>query len=268
MSLEDIKLEIIDLLRNSLMPRQLKTEVLERLNDETTTYTFYQTFIPFVRVFSRMEVALKKTGSPTGSVFLAILDKDDNLLVEEEFLPAEIGDGFIGRDITLEEEPTLTYTLRVRTDQAPSATDYYEVYTSTEDEYLVGKLKKDATSLEKDLSFKIEVEDFIYPIYPEAEFKLTELPRVWVDVFTQLFEERFLGGTIAEERIRIVVDLIASHTREMDVLDDWLRRMMFYKRFDVTNLQYIAPVRASPLTSRDSVLFRTLEYMGRRWVTK
>ena len=288
-SLEDIKMDIVKILREDLNAENTSGTIQVDLNKDTlrevaqSIYTFSTVYRETSWNSFPVEIMIKKTGSPSGSVVLDFCSsKDDlpaNTILSSTLPPGSIPTSFSTRSTFWLDLSSLSnkylgsytkYFLKIRQTGSVDPSNYYSVARSSVDTgYLWGTAytSNDGTTwntLASDLNFRCSFPTWIYPDYPHERLDIYRFPRIAVDIVgrPRIFE-RWISAKIAQYELRILLVFYSREADELDALMSYTDRVLFKERTKISSLRILTPSNFTPATVvRPGLLARSALYTG------
>jgi len=224
--------------------------------------TIQQEFYPFSTTISDIEVYVKEVNGSPDKVTMSVLR--DSSVISENIVSLNVGWNTISinkDNIVTKKKHTLQITVSSNT------VDYYVFGTSTNSPFY-WNLIADNNTLNSKLSFKIDIDDFIFKTYPGRELKLREYPVIVCDLTARpRINQPYLDVKVLEEILTVTFTIYSRYPDEIDILAKLLERGMFKKRRGITDIYIISPGPLSPIVRyRENVLSRAISFNIRMFV--
>lgn len=283
-SMNDIKNEVRDLLREYLYPscRDVSTELV--LSDGTTNIQVAQSFRPFCKFASTIVpykvtipvgVYVGKYGTPDSDLIVSIQSSTDgepsgNTIGSYTIDVSDIPSGSIDLvDCSIKTSSMLgsntEYFVVVESSCTPSTIDYYVVGTSTDDVYMIGSLSyyKNGTwnTSDVDMGFYVTPINWIHSDYPRDDIGRYSFPRIAVDVTSRRATQRLITASIIDYYIDLIVVGYSLIPQELDDILSYVDRILFKNRTLLEGIYLLTPGDLSSTeVIRDYLFSRSIRY--------
>jgi hypothetical protein len=236
----------------------------ETVSLDGTVSKLSQTFIPYSTVYREdsktMEVSFKgkRFGSP-GDLKLELYEGSKKL-VEKTLPSSSIGTDFawipFALDLSLIPDKYLSSNSEhslILSSTGLSSTNYYVFKRDSVDtNYLRGTGKYFDTewrSLGADLTFKVQIPQWIFPAYPRVDLERHLYPRVAVDIVGKpRISERWITDKAMEEFYSIGITVYSRFPDELDKIVSDVNHVLFVNRTKIPQIQLISPQSLSQVT--------------------
>jgi len=284
-TVEDIKSELADLLRDNLYPEQT-IGTSEVTLSTTINYEVAQCFIPYSTCYEGRDkkhtlttyLKFKKYDTPDDGITIYLQD-DSNSSPNNTLASYSIPVGSIDTiattvsfDLILDNKYFISkskYWLTIVPNNTPSTVNYFSIYSRTIDtDYLLGSYYKresggtwSAQSL--DLFFQIEVPNWIYKIYPANTLDIMDFPRISIDIVDRpVVDERYIDHRIYKQRVSVATLIYSRYPDELDSLTSYVDKIIRRHRINFSTADIVIPSRITPPSViRDNIFVRSLFYL-------
>lgn len=265
-----LKKDIVNIFRKHLYPRQTITA---DFYDATLDAKYAQQFIPFSTSMNSISVYCNTVGTNLSDLTISIQTDQNNSPSgfkegEVVFSPSEItNDQWDTKRKDIDLVSKNKYWLVFET--SGTSTDYYRIgRDNTRTRYQEGISKRYISSwntIPYDLSFKIDIDHWIYPHYPSDTVSQIDMPRLAVDVYDRSTAERYCDSSIALADIKVIVVGYSQYSDELDKIFSYGERGLFKDRTSLSNVDLITPLNINPLDRiREKLYSRSVNYNLRK----
>lgn len=233
--LEYLKNNIRDSVRTYIYPSQTVTAASGRLN---TYGTLSQRFYPFSSTFSEVAFYVSNSIGTPSSVNIEIASNGATVWSGSTIpsagwntIPASVGDVVSVRP----------HTFSVSADSIDVNNDYWIGMCTGNQSYFYGTLPSPA----QNLSFKVEIPDKVYNIYPGNLMTILDsLPLAVVDVTGKpLVTDEYIHGDVLKARVAVEVEVFSKYPTEVDRLCYGIERGLTLNRKDfLSDVWKVTPI--------------------------
>jgi len=251
-----IKKDITDVLRDYLYPRNTVGNTFYTGMSIDTKYA--QSFYPFTTRMNSISVYCNTVGSTLDDLTVSVqTDTNDapsgTKVKSVTFSPSDItNDTWDSKSCLYSKLISKNKYWLVFESSNQDSTNYYKIGRDTVmTNYQMGIPKESTnstwTTVSFDLMFNIDINDWIYPTYPDDTITLDKLPRIAVDIVDRRTEERYCHDSLALGNIVGMILVYSQYPDEVDKILSYGERGLFLKRTQLPNVTLFTPLGLSPL---------------------
>jgi len=289
--LNQVKSDVIVKLKEHLLPEEQSGTTTFDLN-RLDQYYVVQSFKPYSTAYREdnrrsfpIEISIKKTGTPTGSMYVYLLVDSDNTpsstITGRTLPPGSIGASFVDVAFYMDQSDLKEnykhlgsknrYWFEISTGQTIDPSNYYSIERSDVDTgYLMGSGQYRAsttstwTTLAADLNFRVSMPTWIYPDYPYDNLSIYSYPRIAVDIVGRpRVDQRWISHRLADYILNIGITFYSRYPNELDELISYADRALWYERINIDALRIANPGNISTAVSpKEGIFVRTMLYQG------
>lgn len=286
-----IKSDVIVKLKEHLLPEEQSGTTAFDIN-KTAQYYVVQSFKPYSTAYREsnrrsfpVEISVKKTGTPTGSIYVYLLtdssDAPSSTITGRTLPPSSIGTSFADVAFYMDQSDlsenyqylgsNTKYWLEISTGQTVDASNYYSIERNDVDTgYLMGSAQYREstisawTTLSADLNFRVSMPTWIFSDYPFDTLSIHSYPRIAVDIVGRpRVDQRWINHKLADYILNIGITFYSRYPKELDELISYADRALWYERVSIDSLRIVNPANISTAVSpKDKLFVRTMLYQG------
>ena len=287
-SLEDLKMEIANILRDGLAVKNTSGDISIDLNKDTLTEVA-QSFYSFSTAYREgnwnsfpVDIMVKKVGSPKGSLAIALMSSSDDLpsgtIISATLPPSSIPSTYSERtkywiNLSKLNTPNIgsytKYFFKIFQTGTVDSDNYYSIARDSLDSgYLFGSAYQRLDSgswsaLSSDINFEASFPTWIYPDYPDDKLELFKYPRVAVDISDRTAKQPYISHLLSDYDLKIMITIYSRQPSELDALVSNIDRILFKERTSISSFSALNPSNFSNVAiARPGILARSIFNIG------
>ncbi len=282
--LNQMKDDMVATIKAHMLPEEQSGTIDFGINDSADYYVL-QSFKPYSSAYREttgtpwrsfpIDLSIKKTGSPTGSIEVYLLSDDggvpSNTICGRTLPPGSLSTSYSNvrfwMDLSDIANPHLgtnkQYWIEINSGHSVDPSNYYSIQRHDVDTgYMMGSASYKTgasgtlSTLAADINFRVSLPTWIYPDYPFDNLSQHSYPRIAVDVLGRpRIDYRWIDAKLSDMRLNIGVTFYSKYPRLLDELISYVDRGIWYERTSISSFRIVRPGNISTVVKPNAYLF-------------